>query len=63
MSHARVRFILRTTDPGHYEPTAFAGYESQHGAKLTDIQHPGGATGFWVSDFAGLAIIDLDGPK
>lgn len=44
---------------GRYQPR-FAGHGAAPGAKLTDIEHPDGATEFWVPDFRILAVIDLD---
>jgi hypothetical protein len=48
---------------GAYQPTGLAAYGSQPGASLSDIQHPDGATEFWVPDFSVCAIVDLEARK
>ncbi len=48
---------------GNYLPAGLAAFGASPGASLTDIQHPDGATEFWVPDFAVCAVIDLDARK
>lgn len=55
--HVRVRLL------GRYDPTRFSGYGAAQDAKLTDIEHPGNATEFWVPTFNTCAIVDLDALK
>jgi hypothetical protein len=50
----RVRLLRR------YRPSAVAAYGAAADATLTDVQHPGNTTEFWVPSFTTLAIIDLD---
>jgi hypothetical protein len=44
---------------GRYEPTAFAAFEAEPDAKLTDIEHPGSTTEFSVPGFVACATVDL----
>jgi hypothetical protein len=51
---------LRVRLLGRYRPTTFAAFGAAAGAKLTDVEHPGQTTEFWVPAFTTLAIVDLD---
>ena len=50
---------LRVRLLGRYEPTNLAAYGARPGATLTDVEHPGDATEFWVPAFTTIAIIDM----
>lgn len=50
---------MRVRVLGKYTPT-LAGFGTTEGATLTDIDHPGDATEFWVPSFTAYAIVDLE---
>jgi hypothetical protein len=51
---------IRVRLRGRYQPAKLAAYGAPPDAALTDLQHVGNTTEFWVPGFTIAAIIDLD---
>lgn len=54
--------FLRIRLLGRYQPDGLAAYGAAPDAELTDIEHPGNTTEFWVPAFNVVATIDLRQP-